>query len=749
MARISSILFDIFFWVAAFCLSPLILCYFILAGLRSCVFSILRLWKYPEAAAITTPFDPDIEDAQGTWPEPEKCGNKAVAEPKFENPTPEQVLEVKRMFGNLRFNKLWERDDKGNKSNISSPTATASLITWPPSTSIKSPIQGPPRNRPPIQVPPEVCDIILDLAGYWPCTRTVVSRLMLVGKAHPDSSTSVWMDKERDWRGSTPGASKKSQPWRRTTSSALGRTLDDTVLEEGTQIVANGVYLRSFPLGGNMELVVPETAKISTAKKTPKPPITATTIKEDDTSSGWQRLSKILQILPWKSASGVLIELDKRSQAQTTGASILTNTGNISKAVIKSRSTRELFPTEAKSWALEIDELYPNVRPDLDKEDFEKKEKKRTKRQWRSFYTMSHFHQWVVPIYKYYSTTREEKFHVETAVRSTADIPFEQKNILVPRLVDDTLSQSSDRRKKAAKVRKIVWTIWSKEMADRTIGDRRVNPHLDSSADLTWFEMFVEEPVAKSPTDLEIVWKRKYPKGKENILVQRDLGHRIRIRESRMRIHRTVWDWNDWEDTEPDDENELNEGNWRYQGTDFGDLHTVVPSPSHPTQHLNSKNYCNCPFGTKLYWGEGVTPSKTTPASSWLKPDEESASSKASSGSSSSSSSGSSSSSSNSASSSSSSSSSDSSSTNSSSNSLPTAVKSTSTHIAPNTVLEERIKTGSLRKNGALGKLVRSLRMGDRLVLVARAGGGLGWNSVGPRWDVGVYRAEVEVYWAV
>ena len=729
MARLSSVLFDIFFWVAAFCLSPLILCYFILAGLRSCVISILRLWKCPPSIKPNEPFDPDVESTAGNWPEDKKYGSKAekdAKDAKFETPTVEQVLEVKEMFANLRFTKLCVRDDKG--------------ITGSSSETSSRPIP-----KKPIQVPPEVCDMILDLAGYWPCTRTVVSRLMLVGKQHSDTSTSVWMDKERDWRGNTPGASKKSQPWRRTTSITLGRVLED--LDDGAQGIANGVYLRSFPLGGNMELVVPETAKAAAVKKSTL--TSATHKKKDDANSRWQRLTNMLHNGPWKSPMGVVVELEKRNaEASTAGAAVLANTGNgipPGKTPIKARTVRQLCPTEASSWALEIDELYPNVRPGLDDKKFEKKENKRTKQQWRSFYTMSRFHQWVVPIYQYYSTTREEKFHIETAVHGTPEVPFEHKNILEPRLVDLTLSQNSDRSKKAAKVRKIIWTIWSKEMVDRTINDRRMHLNPDSAPDLTWFEMFVEEPVPKSPTDPEIVWKRKYPKGKENILVQRDLGHRIRMVDSKMRIHRTVWDWNDWEETEPDDENE-NEGNWRYQGIDFVDLHNVVPTPSHPFRHLNSKNYCNCPFGAKMFWGDGVPPSKTAPVSSRLKPDEETLS-KSSSGSSSSSSSGSSSSSS--TASSSSSSSSDSSSTNSSSNSLPATSKVSSTHITPNTVLEERTKTGSLRKNGAVGKLIRSLRMGDRLVLVARAGGGLGWHPVGTRWDVGVYRAEVEIYWAV
>jgi len=736
MARLSSVLFDIFFWVAAFCLSPLILCYFILAGLRSCLISILRLWRCPESTPIPELFDPDIEYAAGNWPEEKKYGKKVEKEAKFETPTVEQVLEVKEMFANLSFTKLWVRDDKG-------------VITVTGSNSETSPQSTPGKQ---IQVPPEVCDMILDLAGYWPCTKTVVSRLMLVGKQYPDTSTSVWLDKERDWRGNTPGASKRSQPWRRTTSIALGRTLEDLTPDDGAQAIANGVYLRSFPLGGDMELAVPETAKAAAAKKITKPPPTAQK-KKDDANSSWQRLTNMLHNGPWKSPMGTVVELEKRSaEPPAAGATVLTNTGNgISsvKTLIKARTVRQLYPTEASSWALEIDELYPNVRPGLDDRKFEKKENKRTKQQWRSFYTMSRFHQWGVPIYQYYSTTREEKFRIETAVHSTPEIPFEHKNILEPRLVDLTMSQNSDRSKKAAKVRKIIWTIWSKEMVDRTINDHRMHLHLhpDSAPDLTWFEMFVEEQVPKSSADPEIVWKRKYPKGKENILVQRDLGHRIRVGGvSKMRIHRTVWDWNDWEETEPDDENDPNEGNWRYQGIDFVDLHNAVPSPSHPFRHLNSKNYCNCPFGTKMCWGDRVPPSKTAPVSSRLKLDAETLS-KSSSGSSSSSSSGSSSSSS--TASSSSSSSSDSSSTNSSSNSLPTATKASIAHIAPNTVLEERIKTGSLRKNGALGKLVRSLRMGDRLVLVARAGGGLGWNSVGYRWDVGVYRAEVEIYWAV
>lgn len=739
MARLSSVLFDIFFWLAAFCLSPLILCYFILAGLRSCVTSILRLWKCPEHDGIIDPFDPDIENAVGDWPEL-KNGVKIVKEPKFETPTVEQVLQVKGMFANLRFTKLWERDDKGM------------VIMGSGSNSPSSTIPYASRKRP-IQIPTEVCDMILDLACYWPCTKTTVSRLMLVGKPHPDSSTSVWMDKERDWRGNTPGASKRSQPWRRTTSIALGRTLEDSPPADGAQVIANGVYLRSFPVGGDIELVVPETAKAVTVKRTPKPTAPPPKTTEDDANTSWQKLSKMLYSGPWKSPMGVVVELDKRNvQPPATGTAVLTEIGNTENGIssvktpIKARSTRQLYPTEARSWALEIDELYPNVRPDLDMKKFEKKENKRTRQQWRSFYTMSRFREWVVPIYQYYSTTREEKFRVETAVHGTHEMPFEHKNILQPRLVDNTLSQSSDRSKKTAKVRKIVWTIWSKEMVDRTVNDHRMHLNPDSSPDLTWFEMFVEEPVPKSPADPEIVWKRKYPKGKENVLVQRDLGHRVRMGDPRMRIHRTVWDWNDWEETEPDDENELNEGNWRYQGIDFVDLHNAAPSPTHPFRHLNSKNYCNCPFGIKMFWGEGVPPSKTSPVSSRLKPDEETFS-KSSSGSSSSSSSGSSSSSS--SASSSSSSSSDTSSTNLSSNSLPAPPKSSSTHIAPNTVLEERIKTGSLRKNGALGKLVRSLRMGDRLVLVARAGGGLGWNPVGHRWDVGVYRAEVEIYWAV
>ncbi|KAF8442707.1 hypothetical protein BGX38DRAFT_1200755 [Terfezia claveryi] len=736
MARLSSVLFDIFFWVAAFCLSPLILCYFILAGLRSCLISILRLWRCPESTSITKPFDPDVESAAGNWPEEKKYGSKVEKEAKFETPTVEQVLEVKEMFANLRFTKLWVRDDKGMIVAVTGSSP-----------------ETPPRPHPekPIQVPPEVCDMILDLAGYWPCTRTVVSRLMLVGKQHPDTSTSVWMDKERDWRGNTPGASKRSQPWRRTTSIALGRALEDPAPDDGAQVISNGVYLRSFPLGGDMELVVPETAKAAAVKRIPKLPPTSHQKNDDDANSRWQRLTNMLHNGPWKSPIGVVVELEKRNaEPSTTGDTVLTSIGNgisSGKTLIKSYTVRQLYPTETSSWALEIDELYPNVRPGLDDKKFEKKENKRTKQQWRSFYTMSRFHQWVVPIYQYYSTTREEKFHVETAVHGTPEIPFEHKNILEPRLVDLTLSQNSGRSKKSAKVRKIIWTIWSKEMVDRTVNDHRMHLHLnpDSAPDLTWFEMFVEEPVPKSPADPEIVWKRKYPKGKENILVQRDLGHRIRVGESKVRIHRTVWDWNDWEETEPDDENELNEGNWQYQGID-PDLHNAVPSPNHPFRHLNSRNYCNCPFGSKMCWGDGVSPSKIAPVSSRLKPDEETLS-KLSSGSSSSSSSGSSSSSS--TASSSSSSSSDSSSTNSSSNSLPAPTKASSTYIAPNTVLEERIKTGSLRKNGALGKLVRSLRMGDRLVLVARAGGGLGWNPVGYRWDVGVYRAEVEVYWAV
>lgn len=692
------------------------------------------------------PFDPDVENGLGNWPE-ERNGNKVEAELKFETPTVEQVLEVKGMFANLRFTELWKLDkEPASGSSSDAPP----LIPPIPPTPI-TPSLSTPRKKP-IQVPPEVCDMILDLACYWPCTKTTVSRLMLVGKQYPDSSTSVWMDKERDWRGNTPGASKRSQPWRRTTSIALGRALEDGAPEDGAQVIANGVYLRTFPLGGDIELVVPETAKSATVKKTPKPTSTAQDAKDVDANSSWQRLTNMLHNKSWKSPLGVVIELDKRNaEPLATGAAVLSNTGNgvsLVKAPTKACTIRPLYPTEASSWAIEIDELYPNVRPDLDSKKFERKENKRTKQQWRSFYTMSRFHKWVVPIYQYYSTTREEKFRIEPAVHGTKDIPFEQKNILEPRLVDNTSSQNSDRSKKTAKVRKIVWTIWSKEMVDRSINDRRLQLNLnpENAPDLTWFEMFVEEPVPRSPADPEIVWRRKYPKGKENVLVQRDLGHRIRLTDSKMRIHRTVWDWNDWEDTEPDDENELNEGNWRYQGIDFLDLHNPAPPPSHPFRHLNERNYCNCPFGTKMFWGEGVPASKVTPVSSRLKPDEETLS-KSSTGSSTSSSSGSSSSSS--SASSSSSSSSDSTSTNSSSNSLPAATKSSSTHIPPNTVLEERIRTGSLRKNGALGKLVRSLRMGDRLVLVARAGGGLGWSQVGYRWDVGVYRAEVEVYWAV
>lgn len=728
MARLSTILFDIFFWIAAFCLSPLILCYFILKFIQGCIICLLRLWKCPDANTPNDPFDPDIESSLGLWPESKKV-LETVPETKFTNPTVDQVLEVKRIFANLTFIQPWERDDKGVVINSS-----ISIIPWtPPTTKKKS-----------IQVPPEICDMILDLAEYWPCTKTVVSRVMLIGMQSPDVSHSVWMDKERDWRGNTPGASKKTQPWRRTPSHALVRSLSGAP-PSGSQEVADGIYLRSFPLGGNIELVVPESIK--NAKKISKPAPAILNPKADGgANSNWQTISQVLQRGRWNSNGGVKTELEKRNAGISVSSAGFGNHASVlssAKVPKKSCTTRHLSQTELQSWLLEIDELYPNLKPGLAAEKFEKKEKKRTRQQWRSFYTMSRFHQWVVPIYHYYHSTREEKFLTETTVRSTEETPFHHKNILVPRLVDSTVSQGEE-KKKTAKVRKIIWTIWSKEMTDRSVDERRpvVNP--DSSPDLTWYEMFIEEPVPKSSTESEILWKRKYPKGKENILVQRDLGHRIRVGDPRMRIHRVVWDWNDWEDTEPEDDNEVDEGNWRYQGIDFFDLHNMVPSPCHPFRHLNTKNYCDCPFGTKLYWGEGVPSSKTTPISSRIKPEVESASSQSSGSSSSSSGSGSSSS--NSA---SSSSSSDSSSANSLNNPLPGAAKSTPTYIAPNTVLEERIKTGSLRKNGALGKLVRNMRMGDRLVLVARAGGGMGWNSLGVRWDVGVYRAELEVYWAV
>ena len=744
MARLSSVLFDIFFWVSAFCLSPLILCYFILAGLRSCLISFLRLWKYPKPRDVSYPFDPDVEQGKGIWPK-----DAPTTKSRFGSPTVEDALEVKKMFSNLKFTKHWEYDDKGNLKSDSIPTDKENLKSDSTPTDkehMKSgsvpadPVQRLPGKQA-IQLPPEICDIILDLACYWPRSKTVVSRLMLVGNTTSTGEPSMWMDKERDWKSSTPGASKRSEPWRRVPSSTLGRTIDEDAPPPDDETPPNphGVYLRTFPLGAEMQLILPSTSKATAVEKKPTP--------TPDGNSRWQRLTKMLEYGPWKTAIGTVVELDKRaSEPASTGSSALTSTAPCkSKALAK--SSRTLSREEAHSWALEIDELYPNIRPDMDHGSLEKREKKRNKRQWRSFYTMSRFHQWVIPIYQFYATTREEKIRCELEVESTPDKPFEQKNLLEPRLVDCTAVLGNGAAKRSAKVRKIVWTIWTKEMVYRSINDRRTHINPDSSPDLTWFEMFVEEPVAKSAADPQIVWKRKYPKGKENILVQRDLGHRIRVGESRLRIHRAVWDWCDWEDTEPNDDAE-DEGEWRYQGIDPIDLQNIAPIPSHPFRHLNLKNYCNCPFGKKLYWGEGISPSRNSPVSSLLKSTQDETSSKSSSGSSSSSSSSgsSSSASSNSASSSSSSSSSSTgSSTNSSSNSL-TASNSTP---APNTVLEERSRTGTLRKNGALGKLVRSLRMGDRLVLVARAGGGVGWNPTGQRWDVGVYRAEVEVHWAV
>lgn len=694
-------------------------------GLRSCLASILRLWQCPQPSKpIVEPYDPDVESAQGVWPEG-KNGTRAAQDPKFEAPTVQQVLQVKRMFASMRFTKL---EVRGLNGDILPPLSAPPLIQ--------------PSQKEPIQLPPEVCDMILDLAGYWPCSKTVVSRLMLISNGSP-GPTSVWMDKERDWRGNTPGASTKSQPWRRTPSTELDRALDEGSTAEASTVVS-GIYLRSFPLGGDMKLVVPDSVKTATAKKKPKPKSAevSTDTNMTDSNSSWQKLSNILRNGTWKTPIGSVVELDKRNDEAPANRGVLTTTVDGTMKSPRHYASRPLHPAETRSWCLEIDELYPNVRPDIDHEKFEKKVKRRTRKQWRSFYTMSHFHRWVIPIYQLYSSTREEKFLVERTVQSTSDVPFARRNILEPRLIDRTLSHNGERRMKSAKVRKIVWTIWSKEMIDRSMNERRVLVNPEGTPDLTWFEMFVEEPVAKGPADPEIVWKRKYPKGNENILVQRDLGHRIRTTDPRMRIHRAEWDWNDWEDTEPDDDGE--EGNWRYQGISQLDLGNILTGPTHPFHHTIPKNYCNCPFGTKLYWGDAVDPSKVAPVSSRLKPGEvsapagsPSATSSSSSGSPSSSST------------TSSSSSSESSSTNSSSNSLPSSTKPVHSYIAPNTVFEERFKTGSLRKNGALGKLVRSLKMGDRLVLVARTGGGLGWSQHGHRWDVGVFRAEVEVYWAV
>ena len=497
-----------------------------------------------------------------------------------------------------------------------------------------------------------------------------------------------------------------------------------------------------------MKLVIPDPARTATAKKKPKPKTTevSTDTNMTDSNSSWQKLANILRNGTWKTPIGSVVELEKRNDEASTNRGVLTTNVDGTIKAPRHNASRPLNLAEARSWCLEIDELYPNVRPDINSEKFEKKEKRRTRQQWRSFYTMSRFHRLVVPIYELYSLTREEKFLVERTVESTSDIPFERRDLLEPRLIDRTFSHGGERRMKSAKVRKIVWTIWSKEMFDRSMNERRIHINPEGSPDLTWFEMFVEEPVAKGPADPEIVWKRKYPNGNENILVQRDLGHRIRTTEPWMRIHRTVWDWDDWEDTEPDDDGEMNEGNWSYRGIDQLELGNILTGPTHPFRHTTTRNYCNCPFGTKLHWGDGVEPNKTAPISSRLKPGEASAPAGPPSATISTSSSGSPSSS-NSA--TSSSSSSGSSSTNSSSNSLPSFPKPIHSHIAPNTVFEERFKTGSLRKNGALGKLVRSLKMGDRLVLVARAGGGLGWSQIGHRWDVGVYRAEVEIYWAV
>ncbi|KAF8471724.1 hypothetical protein BDZ91DRAFT_472184 [Kalaharituber pfeilii] len=720
MARYSSVLIDVLFWVAAFCLSPLILCYFLLAGLRASLLALLRLWKYPKPKLIPEPFDPDVENSLGNWNASE-TGSKSR--------TVGEVLEVKKMLSSMKFTELLVQDIQGKNVTKSSK----------------------PPGKIPIKLPPEIIDLILDLGEYWPCTKTSVSRVMLVGSPRPDSNTSVWMDKERDWKTNTPGASIKTKPWRRIPSAELGRNIDEENTD-GETYNPHGVYLRSFPVGSEMRLVLPEDVEATHSAKNKKGSAS------DSEESRWQRLSKMLERGLWKSPVVSVVELKNiKPKPSSEGNCITSGPLSKGKAQHKPYIARSLSPSEADSWCLEIDELYPNIRPGIDEVAIQKRELRRDRRQWRSYYTKSHFRRRVIPIFENFVTIRKEKSLTENQVQSTTETPFERKSILIPRLVDCAGNLAGPGKpseaRKAAKVRKIVWTIWSKEMVDYAVDDRRPLNH-DSTPDLTWFEMFIEEPVTvrKGDNDAEIVWKRKFPKSNENILVSRDLGHRIRANNSRVRVHRVVWDWDDWEDKTPDDDNE-EEGNWRYLGADFMDMHHITNLPSHPYRHFNAKNYCNCPYGKKLYWGEGIPPSKSSPVSSRLiSSPEQATSSKSSSTAPSTSSSGSSSSSSNSSSSASSSSSSSNStsSTNSSTNTASGNPKSVANSpILPNTVLEERLRNGSLRKNGALGKLVKSLQMGDRLVLVVRAGGGLGWSPTIQRWDIGVFRAEVDIYWAV
>ncbi|KAI5808512.1 hypothetical protein DFH27DRAFT_228829 [Peziza echinospora] len=725
-------IFEYLFWFGALCLSPLIVCYFILAGLRKLVMSFLRLWMYPRKHDIPTPYDPDVEsNAMGEWPAQKSIAQAPVTAVKFTSPTIDQVMDVKRLFSEMRFLKLWEFDEFGKRV-----TAPPGQVPWDQPGAKEIDPNAPHKKV--IRLPIELIDNILDLALYWPCTKTTVSRVMLIGETHCDKPTTVWMDKERDWKSSTPGASKRTQPWRRTPSRELGRVLEDEAINH-----MHCVYLRTFPLGASIDLVIPETAGPKVFEKSAK-------VSLIETQSRWKRLFGIkTPLTPDMLISGV----DFKKRVETLN----TIDGHSVQSAIMSRPLRA---NEATSWALEIDELYPNIKP-MTAKKFEKRETSRTKQQWRSFYMMSCFHRWVVPLYSYYTTTREEKFLCENQIRSSVVKPFCHKNILEPRLLTCVTGyQGEGSPRKAAKVRKIVWTIWTKEVQDLTTQTRHIGADPSAYPEMTWFEMFIEEPVRKSAADPEIVWKKRYPKGKENILVQRDLSHRVRYGGSRIRIHRTVWDWNDWEDTSVDwraDDMNDDEGHWRYHCDPMDVMQQIGQPHSHPEYHNHPKNFCNCTFGKKLFWGEGVPTSKTSPVSIRI-PEGTSASSTNSSNSTSSSSTGS---------SSSSSSNSSASSSSLASSSLALSINSASSgsshgsinppgrpvtvngQLMPNTVLEERPKTGSLHKNAAVGRLVRSMRMGDRLVLVARARGGLQMSRRATGWDIGVYRAEVDVHWSV